>query len=412
MNIGIVTTWFERGASYVSKAYLEALSKEHHVFVYARGGESLAKGNPKWDKEYVTWGKQVDGWSWTCVDWKDFREWITSNRLDILIFNEQKCWAVILKLLSLEDIIIGSYIDYYTPETVPFFQLYDFLFCNTKRHFEVFQDYPQTFYIPWGTDCETFQQSDEQESEQVRFFHSAGMLGVNNRKGTDILVRAFQNVRGKAKLIIHSQVELSKYPNETASLIDSDKRIKFIQAILGPPGLYHLGDVYVYPTRLEGIGLTIPEALASGLPVITTNTAPMNEFVIHGSNGWLVEVSKYRTRPDCYYWPESICSEEALTEGMQFFVDNKNALGDYKRRARESAEKHLDIRKNFSDLPEIVKDLSRKREFVDRRLVDAVYEYERIKKYSVGRKFNSQIESILRKAGLGKVKRWLANLSS
>lgn len=40
MNIGIVTTWFERGAAYVSRVYLEMLQKEdHNVFVFARGGK-------------------------------------------------------------------------------------------------------------------------------------------------------------------------------------------------------------------------------------------------------------------------------------------------------------------------------------------------------------------------------------
>lgn len=57
MNIGIVTTWFERGAAYVSKAYFESLNNdENNIFIFARGGESYAKGDPKWDNEYVTWG--------------------------------------------------------------------------------------------------------------------------------------------------------------------------------------------------------------------------------------------------------------------------------------------------------------------------------------------------------------------
>lgn len=58
MNIGIVTTWFERGAAYVSRQYMEALSSdpENRVFVYARGGEAYAKKNSQWDKENVTWG--------------------------------------------------------------------------------------------------------------------------------------------------------------------------------------------------------------------------------------------------------------------------------------------------------------------------------------------------------------------
>jgi len=54
--------------------------------------------------------------------------------------------------------------------------------------------------------------------------------------------------------------------------------------------LYYLGDVYVYPTTLDGLGLTVYEALASGLPVIATDVAPMNEIITE-DNGKLVKVS-------------------------------------------------------------------------------------------------------------------------
>ena len=47
--IGIVTTWFERGAAYVSRAYRDALDSAFEVQIYARGGERCAPGDPRWD---------------------------------------------------------------------------------------------------------------------------------------------------------------------------------------------------------------------------------------------------------------------------------------------------------------------------------------------------------------------------
>lgn len=58
MNIGFVSTWFERGAAYVTKAYLDLLKENNNVYVYARGGESFAKNDKNWDKPYVTWGDE------------------------------------------------------------------------------------------------------------------------------------------------------------------------------------------------------------------------------------------------------------------------------------------------------------------------------------------------------------------
>jgi len=404
MNIGIVTTWFERGAAYVSRAYMESLSRKHNVFIYARGGEKYAKGDPKWDKPYVTWDKPIPGKPYMYISPKQFQGWIQENDIRVVIFNEQHNWETILDVLRL-DIIIGAYVDYYIPETVPFFWMYDFLLCNTKQHYSVFKNHPQAFFIPWGTDCHVFRPSHQSiKLREVRFFHSAGMIGVNYRKGTDILVRAFQKVTGAAKLIIHSQVPLNAYSEDVASTIRRDDRIEFIEAEVGPPGLYHLGDVYVYPTRLEGIGLTIAEALASGLPVITTDAQPMNEFVVDGLNGRLVEVEESKERSDHYYWPEHICKEESLAKAMQFFVDNRDALSDYSFRAREYAQTYLDWQKNSCKLPELIERVLRNRDKVSRKLVKAVARYER------SRKFIAYIKFILRKAGAGRVKRLLENL--
>jgi glycosyltransferase involved in cell wall biosynthesis len=106
----------------------------------------------------------------------------------------------------------------------------------------------------------------------------------------------------------------------------------------------------VYPSRLEGIGLCVPEALACGLPVITTDDAPMNEFVSNGVNGLLVRVAEQSVRHDGYYWPESVVDIDDLKRAMQAYVDDRQLLLAHKRRARESAVSHLDWMKNAAAL--------------------------------------------------------------
>jgi hypothetical protein len=50
-------------------------------------------------------------------------------------------------------------------------------------------------------------------------------------------------------------------------------------------------DAMLYPSRWEGFGLTMMEALHAGVPVIATDGWPMNELVAHGFNGLLVEAA-------------------------------------------------------------------------------------------------------------------------
>jgi glycosyltransferase involved in cell wall biosynthesis len=47
-------------------------------------------------------------------------------------------------------------------------------------------------------------------------------------------------------------------------------------------------DVFVFPSLYEGLGVSLLEAMAAGLPVVTTDRPPMNEIVQTGINGLLI----------------------------------------------------------------------------------------------------------------------------
>lgn len=356
MNIGIVSTWFERGAAYVSKQLENTLSKEHEVYIYARGGEKYERGNPIWDKTNVTWGKRTIFSGPTSINHNDFLSWLKNRNIEMVIFNEQHEWST-LSLCHNLGIRIGSYIDYYKKETVPFFASYDFLICNTKRHYSVFDWHPQCLYIPWGTDVKLFKPK-KKETAEFTFFHSAGFNPL--RKGTDILLRAAHEIMDKPiKTIIHTQKDLLAFFPDLKNIIDDLKRnnrLQIINMTVTAPGLYHLGDVYVYPSRLEGIGLTIAEAISCGLPVIVTDEPPMNEFLGSKYAGTTIKVKERSYRNDGYYWPQSIPDIEDLKSQMVNFYEKRK---DYslREKAREHAIKYLDWEVNSYPLNEMLQNI-------------------------------------------------------
>lgn len=354
MKIGIVTTWFERGAAYVSRQYMKLLERNNNVFIYARGGEKYAKNNKEWNLPNVTWGKkalfQTNG---TPINKLDFSRWIKSNKIDIILFNEQQWWPPIIWAKEL-GVIVGSYIDYYTEETVPLFEVFDFLICNTERHFSVFDWHKQCFYVPWGTDVELFKPRRKREidKDKVVFFNSSGYNP--ERKGVYPLLKAFYSLKeDNKKLILHSQVDLRRYYKDIAFMVDElqgNGQLEIINETVGAPGLYHLADVYCYISKLDGIGLTLPEAISCGLQAIVPDNAPMNEFVKEGVNGQLVKVDRFFRRKDAYYWPNCDVNIDDLIKKMSFYLENYDKIEQLKETSRKYALEKL----NWSDRSSLI----------------------------------------------------------
>lgn len=366
MNIGIVTTWFERGAAYVSKQYKEVLEAAGHtVYIYARGGETEAVTSSGWGGERVTWAAQSYLPIITYIDEADFKKWLLCNKLDVVFFNEQR-WLSPVILCKELNIKTGLYVDYYTEETLRSYGIFDFLICNTRRHHSAFSWHPQAIYIPWGTDVDIFNTASRRiKSDDVRFFTSAGMNPY--RKGTDILINAFslalreRAISDRAVLVVHSQVSLVDFfkalPGQESTLenisyLHRVGKLRLIQKTVSAPGLYHEGDVYVYPSRLDGIGLTVAEAIACGMPVIVPDDAPMNEFLPE-TGSRKVKIDRFFCRADGYYWPQNEVSIPDLVAAIQEYCVGEGVLEGYRKVSRLHAIENLDWKKNASRIVDV-----------------------------------------------------------
>ena len=356
MNVGIVTTWFARGAGYVSRQLVEALSPQHNVLVYCRGGEKTGRGDPAWDAEYVTWGARPSIDETSAVDLHDFDNWLRRHRLDLVLFVEQRNWLPVL-LCEQRKIRTAAFVLHYTEETVPLFGCYDLLICCSRHHHDVFRDHPHAVHVPWGTDIGRFhpQGFDPVVKGAVTFFHSGGMNP--RRKGTAFVLQAFRALtpgRAIARLVVHAQSELDRRSAELLpSLAGNENLIYIHQDVADLADLYRLGDVAVCPTRHEGLGLTVAEAAACGLAVLVTDAAPMNENA-DGQAIRGIPVGLRVARSDGDYWPQTIVDAGALGRIMQEYVDNPGRLPAQKRAARDLAEARFDWSKNAQRLRDAI----------------------------------------------------------
>lgn len=109
-----------------------------------------------------------------------------------------------------------------------------------------------------------------------RFFFGQGTGGGRDRKGGEIVAGAAA-LTPDVPWTVRSQIVDPKM-----RIFEVEYRFPDNVRLLGPtrtPGeLYDEGDVAVQPSRYEGIGLQLLEAQAAGMPLITTDAAPMNEY--------------------------------------------------------------------------------------------------------------------------------------
>ena len=122
----------------------------------------------------------------------------------------------------------------------------------------------------------------------VSFYFPGALLGP--RKPHKEVIEAFTNAKGdNLRLIFKAQLERRMNYLEKAAA--ADPRIELV--IDDMPTDEHLQlfascDVCLGPSRWEGLGLFLYEAIAFGMPQITNDSPPMNEVVEDGVNGLLV----------------------------------------------------------------------------------------------------------------------------
>ena len=161
--------------------------------------------------------------------------------------------------------------------------------------------------IPNGVDLDRFSPAtaDPPPGRPTRFLFVGGLIG---RKGPDVLHRAFTAAfagRDDVTLVVKDFGAEGIYqagdrgPLREHAAAGLLPRIELIEGTLSEPeivDLYRSCDVFVAPYRGEGFCMPALEAMACGLPVITTAGGPTDEFV-PADAGWRI-ASQRREFPE------------------------------------------------------------------------------------------------------------------
>jgi glycosyltransferase involved in cell wall biosynthesis len=107
------------------------------------------------------------------------------------------------------------------------------------------------------------------------------------RKGLDTVLRAMTALPGDVQLVVAGVASRSPYPAEARRLGLAD-RVHFIGFRRDLADVMRACDIFVLPTYFDTFGLPILEAMACGLPPITTVLAGASELITSGVDGLVI----------------------------------------------------------------------------------------------------------------------------
>ncbi len=160
----------------------------------------------------------------------------------------------------------------------------DLMICPTRFTYELLADWNRRFgfawdlvYVPWPIDTRRFCFRRREVCRKYLFVNGTGgsfaqrldgSLTEYRRKGIEVLFEAARLVP-QIPFVVYSQTE------------DMPRVPQNVNLRKGRPGnddLYQDGDICVQPSHWEGMGLQLMECQAAGVPLVTTDAPPMNEF--------------------------------------------------------------------------------------------------------------------------------------
>ncbi|KKP69850.1 MAG: Glycosyl transferase group 1 [Candidatus Moranbacteria bacterium GW2011_GWE2_35_164] len=195
-----------------------------------------------------------------------------------------------------------------------------------------------------GIDLDDFCPNESLRAKD-RFIITIGATRITARKGTNYLVEALGILAPKYPNLL---LRILGDGDEKNNLIDLTKKMKlenFVQFLGRIPReetapYYQEASLFVLPSLNEGMSNAMLEALASGLPILATQTGGTEELVEDGINGFVIKMKDPKDLADKI---EMILKDDGLRVQMGLASRKKAQEMSWKNVAQKYFELYEEI---------------------------------------------------------------------
>jgi glycosyltransferase involved in cell wall biosynthesis len=150
-------------------------------------------------------------------------------------------------------------------------------------------DADRVAYIPHGVEPRFFVAREYPSSEKLRLLYAGTWL---DQRGVFYIRDALRKLAPKLPGLTMTFAGCGVASEEIQQFFGGELAGRIIVRPIVPveqmPELYAAHDVFLFPSLVEGLPLVLLEAMATGMPVITTNTCGMADVVEDEFNGLLI----------------------------------------------------------------------------------------------------------------------------
>lgn len=154
----------------------------------------------------------------------------------------------------------------------------------------------QVAVIPNGVTLDGYEVAVEQHKNKERDRTVLYFSRIDRKKGIDLLIKAWANLSDKLgfklKIQGYGDEEYLRELTDLSKSLNVQDSVIFEEAVFGKDkwNSFHSASIYVLPSYSENFGITVAEALFSGLPCITTKEMPWHDLPDNNA-GWSVEAN-------------------------------------------------------------------------------------------------------------------------